>query len=81
MPFMMPNNPVHNRPTTFGVLPNNPAVVPAMHPVGGELPDLFTRPKGLKWAVGGHPNGLCLLFTHPTTGFLFPLEEIISKGR
>jgi hypothetical protein len=63
-----------------GIQSNRSGVVGLMQPVHIPSPELSTDENLTNRPPDGHPNGLYVLFTDPTTGFPFTSKESISRG-
>jgi hypothetical protein len=67
-------------PKNPGMDGNRSGVVGLRRVIGRLFPKLFTDENRRKRPAGGHPNGLYVLFTDPTTDFPFLSKESISRG-
>ena len=67
-------------PKNPGTDANRSGVVGRAGVIGRLFPKLFTDENRRKGPADGHPNGLYVLFTDPTTDFPFLSKESISRG-
>lgn len=67
-------------PKNPGMDANRSGVVGRLGVIGRLFPKLFTDENRRKRPADGHPNGLYVLFTDPTTDFPFLSKESISRG-